>query len=167
MIHWIWTAILTLLPIAELRGGLPYALIQDIPWILAYPYCVLLNALVAPIAYLFLNSIHKLLYRWQFYSTNFDKLVERARRKLTKKVERFGFWGVAVFVGIPLPITGAWTGTLGAWVLGLSRRKTMLAVLVGVAISGLIISAVVLFGIEALDFLIKHKAMEAIHTIPR
>lgn len=155
MVHWIWITVLTLLPIAELRGGLPYALVKGIPWILAYPYCVLLNALVAPIAYFFLDNIHKLFYRWRFYSTNFDKLVERARTKLTKKVKRLGFWGVAVFVSIPLPVTGAWTGTLGAWVLGLSRRKTLLAVLVGVAISGLIVSAVVLLGIEALDFLIK------------
>jgi len=157
MMHWIWTAILTILPITELRGGLPYALTLGIPWVLAYPYCVLLNFLVAPIAYLFLNSVHKLLCRWQFYSKYFDKLVERARRKLTEKVDRFGFWGVAVFVGIPLPITGVWTGTLGAWILGLSKRKTMLAVLVGVIISGLIVSAVVLLGIEVLDFLIKHE----------
>ena len=74
---------------------------------------------------------------------------------MTRKVEIFGFWGVAVFVGIPLPVTGAWTGTLGAWILGLSRRKTLLAILIGVAISGLIVSAVVLLGIEALDFLVK------------
>lgn len=156
MNDWIWTSILTLLPIAELRGGLPYAIANGIPWIAAYPYCVILNALVAPIAYLFLDTFHKLLYRWGFYARIFDKLVENARLKLTGKVEKYGFWGVAVFVGIPLPITGAWTGTLGAWVLGLSRKRTMLAVLVGVSISGLIVSAIVLLGIEALDLFIKH-----------
>ena len=156
MKDWIWTSVLTLLPIAELRGGLPYALARGIPWVAAYPYCVLLNALVAPIAYVFLDTFHKLLYRWGFYAGIFDKLVERARHKLTAKVERYGFWGVALFVGIPLPITGAWTGTLGAWVLGLSRRRTMLAVLAGVTISGLIVSAIVLLGIEALDLFIKH-----------
>ena len=156
MKDWIWTTVLTLLPIAELRGGLPFALARGIPWAAAYPYCVIINALVAPIAYLFLDTFHKLLYQWGFYARIFDKLVERARQKLTAKVERYGFWGVAIFVGIPLPITGAWTGTLGAWVLGLSRRRTMLAVLVGVTISGLIVSAIVLLGIEALDLFIKH-----------
>lgn len=156
MEHWIWTAILTLLPITEIRGGLPYALILGIPWILAYPYCVFLNTLVAPIVYLFLDGIHNILCRWQFYSNVFGRLVERTRRKLAQKVDRFGLWGVAVFVGIPLPITGVWTGTLGAWILGLNRRKTLLAVLVGAAVSGLIVSAVVLLGIEALDFLIRH-----------
>jgi uncharacterized membrane protein len=157
MNDWLWTTILTLLPIAELRGGLPYALLEGgIPWIAAYPYCVLVNALVAPLAYLFLDTAHKILYKWGFYARIFDRLVERARLKVMAKVERFGFWGVAVFVGIPLPITGAWTGTLGAWILGLSRRRTMLAVLAGVTISGLIVSGIVLAGIEALDLFIKH-----------
>ena len=156
MNDWIWTAILTLLPIAELRGGLPYALLAGIPWWAAYLYCVVLNALVAPIVYVFLDTVHRLLYRWSLYQRLFDAMVIRARTKLSDKVERFGFWGVAIFVGIPLPITGAWTGTLGAWVLDLGRKKTMLAVLVGVSISALIVSAIVLAGVEALDFFIKH-----------
>ncbi|PIE04784.1 MAG: ligand-binding protein SH3 [Spirochaetales bacterium] len=156
MNDWLKVTILSLLPVSELRGGLPYALYRGIPWYMAYPLCVLINAAVAPIAYVFLDTIHKLLYRWGFYARLFDKLVIRARHKLTEKVERFGFWGVAVFVGIPLPVTGAWTGTLGAWVLGLSRRKTMLAVLAGVTVSGLIVSFIYLAGIQALDFFIKH-----------
>lgn len=156
MNNWIWTAFFTLLPISELRGGIPYAIANGIPWYWAFVYCVLLNALVAPIAYVFLDTFHKILYRWGFYAGIFDKLVEKARLKLTDKVERFGFWGVTLFVGIPLPITGAWTGTLGAWILGLSRRKTMLAVLVGVIISGSIVTAIVLLGVEALELFIKH-----------
>ena len=153
---WIWTAFLSLLPISELRGGIPVAIAGGIEWYWAYLYCVVINALVAPIAYVFLDSVHKILYRWGFYARIFDKLVERARMKLTDKVDRFGFWGVAVFVGIPLPITGAWTGTLGAWVLGLSRRKTMLAALAGVLVSGAIVTTIVLLGVEALDLFIKH-----------
>ena len=152
---WLWTAFWTFLPISELRGGLPFALVNAIPWTMAYPYCVLLNALVGPLAYLFLDTFHRLLYRWRFYARIFDRVVDRARRKLSGKVERWGIWGVALFVGVPLPITGAWTGTLGAWVLGLSRKRTMLAILIGVTISGLIVSTVVFLGIEALGFLVK------------
>jgi uncharacterized membrane protein len=61
-----------------------------------------------------------------------------------------------LFVAVPLPITGAWTGTLGAWILGLGRRKTITAVAGGVIISGIIVSVIVGFGVEALGFLIKH-----------
>lgn len=154
---WIWTTVLTLLPIAELRGGIPYALLQgSIPWPVVYVYCILVNALVAPIAYLFLDTAHKLFLKWGFYARLFDRFIERARRKLESKVEKWGFWGVALFVGIPLPITGAWTGTLGAWVLGLSRRKTMLAVLLGVILSGSIVTSIVLLGLEAFNLFIKH-----------
>ena len=156
MNNWIWTAFFTLLPISELRGGIPYAVATGIPWYYAWVYCVFLNALVAPIAYVFLDTVHKLLYRWGFYAGIFDKLVERAREKLIGKVERFGFWGVAVFVGIPLPVTGAWTGTLGAWILGLSRRRTVAAVLAGVIISGTIVTIIVLLGVETLDLFIKN-----------
>ncbi len=153
---WLWTAFFTFLPISELRGGIPFAIANGMPWHWAYFYCVILNALVAPAVYLFLDSVHKLLYRWGFYARLFDKLVKNARRKLTQKVERYGFWGVAVFVGIPLPVTGAWTGTLGAWILGLSRGKTMLAVLAGVLLSGAIVTIVVLTGIEAVDLFTKN-----------
>jgi len=155
MNDWIWTTVLTVLPISELRGGLPYALAHGKPWFLAYPLCVLLNAAVAPMVYVFLETFHQLLYRWCFYARIFDRLVNQAREKLKWKVERYGFWGVVIFVGIPLPVTGAWSGTLGAWILGLSRRKTMLAILAGVGISGLIVSAIVLLGIEALGLFIK------------
>jgi uncharacterized membrane protein len=82
-------------------------------------------------------------------------LVERARKKLSTGVEKWGWLGIAVFVAIPLPLTGAWTGTLGAWVLGVSRRKTMLAVVLGVVTAGVIVTMVVLLGIKALSFFVK------------
>jgi len=90
-----------------------------------------------------------------WYKNFFERFIERARIKLHKKVERWGWLGIAVFVAIPLPLTGAWTGTLGAWVLGLSKRKTMLAVLLGVLTSGVVVTSMVLLGIQALSFFIK------------
>jgi uncharacterized membrane protein len=70
-------------------------------------------------------------------------------------VEKWGWLGIAVFVAIPLPITGAWTGTIGAWVLGVSKKRTMIAVTLGVIIAGVIVTAVVIIGIEALNLFIK------------
>jgi len=91
----------------------------------------------------------------KWYQNFFERFIERARNKLHKNVERWGWLGIAVFVAIPLPLTGAWTGTLGAWVLGLSKRKTMLAVLLGVITSGIVVTSVVLLGIQALNLFIK------------
>ena len=153
---WFWTVLLSLLPVAELRGGIPFAIANGMPWYTAYILCVLVNTMVAPIAYVFLDTFHKLFYRIGFYRRIFDNFVNKSRLKLEEKVERWGFWGIAVFVGIPLPITGAWTGTLGAWVLGINRKKTMLAVFAGAVISGTIVTSIVMLGIHSFDFLIKH-----------
>ena len=59
------------------------------------------------------------------------------------KVELYGYWGLLIFVAIPLPVTGAWTGTLGAWVLGMDKKKAILAILGGVLVAGFFVSVLV------------------------
>jgi len=103
----------------------------------------------------FLATVHHVLYPWGFYARIFDRVVERARRKLHDKIEAYGYLGVTLFVGIPLPITGAWTGVLGSWILGLSKRKTFLAVVMGVLISATIVTTVTALGLQGLSFFTK------------
>lgn len=149
------SAFLSLLPISELRGAIPFAVARGMPLLAAAVWCVAWNALAGPIAFLFLGTVHRLLYRWKRYADFFDRFVERARTKVHKEVEKYGYWGILVFVGIPLPLTGAWTGTLGAWILGMERKKAILAVTGGVLMAGIIVSIVVGFGLTALSFLVK------------
>jgi uncharacterized membrane protein len=125
------------------------------PWYAAFVYCTLLNALVAPICWIFLATLHKLFLKMEWYRKFFDRFIEKARDKLKQGVEKWGWFGIALFVAVPLPMTGAWTGTLGAWVLGLSKRKTMLAVIIGVFIAGAIVTAVMVAGIQGLRFFLK------------
>ncbi len=147
--------LLCLFPIAELRGGLPYALAGGIPLVPAYLICVLANSLVGPLVFLFLSTLHRLLERWSAYHRFFERIVERARRKVRQAVERYGYVGLAVFVAIPLPLTGAYTGAIGAWVLGMSRWKSILAIAIGVAVAGAVVAGVYLLGIQALYFFLK------------
>jgi len=166
------TAILSLLPISELRGGIPYAMLNNIPWYIAWPFAAAANALVAPLCWLFLSTLHRLFYGaaingadtsntqtiqggFVWYRYIFDRFVESARKKLHGGIEKWGALGVALFVAIPLPITGAWTGTLGAWVLGLPKRKTLPAVILGVIIAGAIVTTVMLLGLSAFQIFIK------------
>ncbi len=149
------TIALSFLPISELRGAIPFAVARGAPLLEAAAIAVACNALVGPVALVFLETFHKLLYRWSFYARVFDRFVAKARAKVKEKVERYGYLGIMLFVAIPLPVTGAWTGTLGAWILGMGRRKTMLAVAAGVLIAGAIVSLIVGFGVEALSFLLK------------
>jgi len=150
-----WAAILSLTPIFELRGGIPYAVAKGMPLLGAALWCAAWNAMASPIAYIFLQTVHKLLYRWKAYASFFDRFVERARDKVKPSVDRYGFLGLALFVGIPLPFTGAWTGVLGAWMLGMEKKKAMLAILIGVLMAAVIVSIVVGFGIGALSLFVK------------
>ncbi len=143
----ITTLFLGVLPISELRGAIPFAYFSG----LSLPFSLLLglsaNLFVSPIAYIFLSYFHRFFYKyWSFYSKIFDKTVLRVRHKLEDKVNKYGMWGVFLFVGIPLPVTGAWTGTLGAWVLGLDRKHSIIAVSGGVFLAGAIITTLLLLG---------------------
>jgi uncharacterized membrane protein len=148
-------AALSLLPISELRGAIPLGIARGEHWLPVYFYCVFLNALIGPALFLFLGTLHRLFYRVKPYQIIFDKVIIRTRRKISGKVEKYGYFGILLFVAVPFPITGAYTGTLGAWVMGLEPKKTFLVVAAGVCISGIIVTLVSLFGVEALSFFIK------------
>ncbi|MDR2048645.1 MAG: small multi-drug export protein [Treponema sp.] len=174
---YLWTAFFSILPISELRGGIPFAIVNGIPWFIAWPFAAAVNALAAPFCWIFLSTVHGFFYGrktaagsgvrsaagnaeesaggFAWYRVFFDRFVSRARTKLEKGVAKWGALGIALFVAIPLPITGAWTGTLGAWMLGLPKRKTLPAVILGVAAAGGIVTAVTLLGRGAFGVFIK------------
>jgi len=152
---YIITAFLALLPISELRGAIPYGIANGLAPVFTWFYCVILNAAVGPLVYIFLSTVHKLLVKFSWYKNLFERFVEKTRHKIEGKVKKYGYLGITLFVAIPLPITGAYTGTLGSWILGLEPKKTFLSVLIGVMISGTIVLAITYFGIEALSFFTK------------
>ncbi len=138
--------LLSLLPVAELRGGIPAALLSGTNPLLAYIVCVLTNLIVVPVVFIFLEYIHHHLMNTRLYRETFDIFMERTRRRLHDKIERWGYLGLTLFVAIPLPVTGAYTGTLGAWFFGMGKFKSFLAIALGVSIAGLIVTIVVLTG---------------------
>jgi uncharacterized membrane protein len=143
------------MPISELRGAIPYALAKKADPLFAYIYCAGFNILVAPLFYFFIATFHRLFTKFSWYNIIFEKLVIKTRNKVKNNIEKYGYIGIMLFVAVPLPITGAYTGTMGAWVLGLGKRKTILAVSAGVMIAGIIVSLVAFSGIEAFSFFTK------------
>lgn len=145
----LWPVILTtMLPIAELRGGIPLGILG----LGLDPAAVIITAIVVNALIFFpIFFILKLLYDDFFVRFGWARrLIERVHNKAGPFVERYGVWGLIIFVGIPAPVTGAWTGTGIAWLLGLDWRHSFLAILVGVIISATIVSAVVLGGMGIL-----------------
>jgi len=145
--------LLSLTPVFELRGGIPVAIAQGVnPW-LAFAVCVAANMLVAPIFFFFLEFVHHRLLPIKFYRKTFDWFLERARKKSHKTIEKYGYLGLAIFVAIPLPATGAYTGSLVAWFFGMKPGKSIAAIALGVLAAGIIVSAAMLVGWSAFGLL--------------
>ncbi|HLC46497.1 MAG TPA: small multi-drug export protein [Candidatus Nanoarchaeia archaeon] len=148
--------ILSVLPISELRGGIPLAILRyKMSWPLAFVICVLANFLVGPIVYFFLDKVMHIFRRVKWIDKLYKYYVERTQKKIHRSVEKYGEWALALFIGIPLPATGVYSGMLAAYVMGLDFKKSMIAAALGVIISGAIVTAVVMTGAGALSFLMK------------
>ena len=131
-----------MVPLIELRGGVPIAIGMGIHWLPAIVVCALSNMLPVPIIYLFARKVlHwgvNKPYIGKFFSFCIEK-GEAGGRKLTKAAGRRGlFVALMLFVGVPLPGTGAWTGTLAASFLDMGFKSTTAAVSMGVVIAGII-----------------------------
>lgn len=142
----IYALILTIMPVTELRVGLPiaiiYAIEHNIPIILIFSLIVLLNILVIFLVFYFLDNLHNIFMNLKFYRKFFEVCLKRFQKKVDrfeKRYEILGFLALVLFVAIPLPGTGAWTGCLVSWLLGLDRKKSILAIALGVLIAGILV----------------------------
>ena len=135
--------IISLFPILELRGGLLAAspAFLDVPITSALPICIIGNLLPIPFVLLFIERVLILMEKWK--PTRGAALWLRAKAEKNKgKVQQYEFWGLVLFVGIPLPGTGAWTGSLVAALLHMPRRRAFLACILGVLLAAFIMSIV-------------------------
>ena len=149
--------LLSISPIIELRGGIPFAVTQGVNPLIAFIFCSLANIIVIPIAFLFLNYLHRHLLKFNFYSRSFNVFLKKLRKrkeKVKKNYQIYGIIALTLFVAIPLPITGAWTGSLIAWLLNFKKGKSFLAISLGVIIAGIIVTLIVTGILTALGFLI-------------
>ncbi len=140
--QWLSVILVAMLPIVELRGALPIALGLDIDWGLAIILSIIGNMIPIPFLMLFFGKVEKFLRRWKIFEMFFDRLFKSTRRKGERKIQAWGDIGLILFVAIPLPVTGAWTGTLVAYLLKLEKKKAFLSIFVGVVIAGMIMTAV-------------------------
>lgn len=144
--HYLLMALLSILPISELRGAIPYGYLNGIPLYQCFLLSVFVNCMAPLLGYFFFNTLHKLLDKWPAYHRFFERTIARSRAKVGPQVEKYGLIGLMLFVAVPLPMTGAWTGTIGSWVLGLNKKKSALSIQAGVFIAGIIVTLVVYTG---------------------
>ena len=144
MLHYLIVFFISMVPIIELRGAMPYAVGFGLPYVSALIVCVVGNMLPVPFIYFFARKF----LLWGKNTKYLGKLCtvflekgEHAEQKLVAATGRGGlFVALMLFVGIPLPGTGAWTGTLGASFLNMGFKSTVLSVCLGVVIAGVIMA---------------------------
>lgn len=134
--------IISMIPILELRGGLLVAgPLLGVPIETAIPLCIIGNIIPVPFILLLITPI----FNWMKGTKKLKPLVDKLEaRAMSKKdqIEKYEFWGLALFVGIPLPGTGAWTGSLIAALLGMKFKKAFPAVIVGIFMATIIMCIV-------------------------
>ncbi len=144
----------SMIPIIELRGAIPMGLAMGLPWWQSFIISVLGNMVPVPFILLFINKIIKLMSESKIKIFNkFSNWLLKKVEKNREKIEKYAFWGVALFVAIPLPATGAWTGSLVAAAIDLKFWKAVLSALVGVIIAGVIITFIFYGGAAVLGAL--------------
>lgn len=152
MKKYIITFLLSMVPIFELRGAIPAGVAAGVKWYYAVIICLIGNMIPVPFIFFFARKI----LEWgsdkpvigKFFSWCLEK-GHHGGEKLKEKAGKGMFWALLIFVGIPLPGTGAWTGTLAASLLDLDFKKSILAVSCGVVLAAIIITPATLLGFGA------------------
>ncbi len=135
--------ILSMLPISEVRGGLPYALSTGIDFSTAFIFTILANILIIPIFFIFLDTLHSYFLKIKIYNYLFNKWVIRTRKKIEHRVgTKWELPTLFLFVAIPFPLTGAYTGVLAAWLFKINRLKAIFTISLGVFVAATIMSLV-------------------------
>ena len=135
------TLLTTVLPISELRGGIPLGVSLGLDPLFTFSIAIIANALMFfPIFFALRLFYDKLLSRIPL----FNKYLDILRKRGKPKVDKYGFWGLIFFVAIPLPITGVYTGTVLAWLLDMDWKKAFPAVGLGVIVAGVVVLLITL-----------------------
>ena len=152
--NWLATILLSATPIIELRGAIPIAIgIYGMDPVIAYILAFTGNMLPVIPLLLFLDPVSTYLRRFKIGDMFFSWLFTRTHHKHSERFERYGTLALTIFVAIPLPVTGAWTGCAAAFVFGIKFLHALLAISAGVVIAGLIVTTITLSGISIMDLI--------------
>ncbi|MBA6151538.1 COG2426 family protein [Gelidibacter maritimus] len=128
-------------PLGEAKVGIPYALLKGVDIYVTFLFCFLANLLVFPIMIFFLDVINRYFIRWYYYKKAAIFVARRAKVGAGNNVKKYGFWGLMIFVLIPLPGTGVYAGTIAGYLFGLEKKQVFLANSIGIFISCVIVWA--------------------------
>ena len=126
-------------PFGEAKVGIPYAIFNDVNIYLALLFCFIANVLVFPVMLFFLDSVNHYFLRYRFYKKSAIYVARKAKLGAKKNEQKYGFWGLIIFVMLPIPGTGVYAGTIATYLFVLDRKQAFLANTVGIFLSCLIV----------------------------
>ncbi len=146
---------ITFLPLLELRASIPYGILKlQMGWLVVFIVCVIANIILGVVLYFLLDKIISLLTRIKAIEKLYVWYVKRVERKIKSGVEKYGEWALMIFIGIPLPGTGVYSGAIAAHLIGLDFKRFLVSCIGGVVIAGIIITLISVTGAEAFYFFI-------------
>tara|TARA_A100001011_G_C14150037_1_gene773583 strand:+ start:444 stop:863 length:420 start_codon:yes stop_codon:yes gene_type:complete len=135
-----------MLPVVELRLAIPYGvLVQKLEWTNVMLISSLGNYLAAILVFLFIKYLSEYFMKYKIFSLILDWIFKRTRKK-GSRIEKYKLYGLILFVGIPLPLTGAWTGCIASYLFNISVKNTLLGTFLGICMSALIVTTLTLLG---------------------
>lgn len=126
-------------PFGEAKVGIPYAIFNGVNPLIAFIFCFIANVLVFPVMHFFLHFINKHLLRWRMYKIGAIKVAKRAKNGAGKNVLKYGFWGLLIFVMVPIPGTGVYAGTIAAYLFRIPKGRAFVANSIGIFFSCVIV----------------------------
>ena len=143
--HWFQIFFFSMIPWLESRYVIPYAVLGlGWEWWQAFPLAIIGNMLPIPFILLFFHLVEKWLRNYKFWTNLMDWLFSKTRKRANKKIKRYEHLGLLLFVAIPLPFTGAWTGALIAYLFDLDFKKSLITIFIGVVIAAIIMTIITL-----------------------
>jgi len=146
----------TFIPFLELRFSIPYGILilkENIG--LVFLVCTISNILLGIILYPMLERIISILTKIAFIDRLYSSYVKKTQKKIKKYVNKYGWLGVAIFIGIPLPGSGVYSGSIASYLIGLNYKRFIIATVLGVFMAAIIVSAVVLTGSSTFSMFVK------------
>jgi uncharacterized membrane protein len=158
--------VITLIPFFELRASIPLGILSsgvtlagvhfqafNLPWITVFLICVITNIFLGPIIYIFLNKTFHYLEKFTLFRKYYERKVEKVQKKIHRSVKKYGVFGIALFIAVPLPGSGSYSGALISYILGLKYKDFIVANTVGVIIAGAIVTLITLTGVSLFNLL--------------
>ncbi|MCQ9207903.1 MAG: small multi-drug export protein [Omnitrophica bacterium] len=155
--------LVTFIPALELRASIPLGILSGkaeifgltlqgfgLNFILVFIVCIISNIILGILVYFFLDKFVKHLMKFKLFAKYYARKVKKTQRKIEPYIKKYGTFGMSLFIGLPLPGSGSYTGALGAYLIGLGYKKFIIANIVGVVIAGILVTVLTLTGVNLL-----------------